>query len=746
MTLDRELQILIPDTEDIYTDDVKDFFLTVASLVSNDFMSIIVEIEKPVTLTSQQLKEILDSYQGQLTKPEYLTRAFIASTCHLPVIDIDNPSAQWLWIAKLCLLQIYFVQNDLPGRIRETTTEARKWIDPANYNHNLWESCYLELQAETLEGMYHNFEDHRFKLESKNDPKLKAFIKIYRTIDYAYNNKSKITRSVSSREQVRQSKLDEPKTEYIVQSDVDDDTDELIDVIHFSSTKDYIDINRERLDDPVPDFIFIKQNTIKATEKFSSNQIYRRTRAKFAHANKNERFISSNIRLLPLSAIQNICSKLWQWFDSLDKEETDREKKRAIVYLLLSLYTGYSVTKLAEDINNNDKNIVDISARKERYDFIIHLDITPLRIRAIGIESVIANRLTQFKLPLPESLGIFLTYKGYPDSSLMNEVIASLKNELELPLLSLSRIEKSLYTVITHEVSSTQLASIVTSRNNKKRADLWYSSHSLKDVKDVYYKSIEMITDRCQNNSLTVVEHLSDVELSDDAIGSQNCPDYPIVRLFINHLREKVVSTSNYIERFNFYNLWLWHISLLLTSIRAVEGAPGKVNQINVSKGFAWISDKEERVSAESPRLVPVCSFLVEAIQQFLDYLNQFVKKFGRLNPKLKLEVDKVLISERPLLNYIDKQGVLQSLRPAIISKELGDSFRFKVDWARHVGQRFLHEQGVDEAVVLAIFGHEMMGQEAWRKHSSLSIGDILSHRNNYELLATKLELKQVKL
>jgi len=263
-------------------------------------------------------------------------------------------------------------------------------------------------------------------------------------------------------------------------------------------------------------------------------------------------------------------------------------------------------------------------------------------------------------------------------------------------------------------------------------------------VKEIYHRAIEILTDRCYGNRLDKVEYLSEVELSDDAIGSQNCPDYPIVSLFISHLYQKVEATTNYIEKFNFYNLWLWHVSLLLTSIRAVEGAPGKFNQINLSKGFAWISDKEERVSAKSPRLVPVCTFLVEAIKNFLDYLRRFVRQFGRLNLKLKLEVDKVFSSERPLLNYIDKQGALQSLRPAIISKELGDNFRFKVDWTRHVGQRFLHEQGVDEAIILAIFGHEMMGQEAWRKHSSLSIGDILSPRDDYQQLATKLKLKQV--
>ena len=738
MTLDQELQILIPDTEDIYTDDVKDFFLTLASLVSKNFRGVEITVEEPVILSSEDLKRILKSYKGKLTKPKYLTRAFIASTCCLPTIDINNLSIEWAWVAKLCHLLFFFAnKNDFPNRIKETTTEARKWINSNDDNHYIWKYCYLELQSETLHTTYYNFNRYLIEIESKKRSDVETFRKMYRTIEYAYTEKTEATRASSGKQESKpntQSKRDKPKTEYIVRNDVDDDTDELVDVIHFSGTASGVDINRERLDEPVPDFIIMKQHSLKVTEKFSTNQIYRRTRAKFAHANKNERFVSSNIRQLPTSAIQNICAQLWQMFDS---EDSDRETKRAVAYLLLSLYTGHTVAKLVNDVNNKDN---------EKYDFIIHLDITPLRIKAIGIKSVIANQLMQFIVPLPEPLEIFLAYKGHPEFSLINKVIADLKSELELPILSLSRIEKSLYTVITHEVRTTQLASIITSRNNKKRADLWYSSHYLQEVKGVYHKAIEIITARCHNNSLTVIEQLSEVELSNEAIGSQNCPDYPIVSLFINHLRQKLVTTTAYIEKFNLYNLWLWHIFLLLTSIRAVEGAPGKLNRINLSAGLAWISDKEERVSAASPRLVPVCAFLVAAIQKFLDYLQQFVKKFGRLNSTLKLEVDKVFLSERPLLNYIDKKGVLRSLRPAIISKELGDNFRFKVDWTRHVGQRFLHEQGVDEAVILAIFGHEMMGQEAWRKHSSLSIGDILSHRDSYELLATKLELTQVNL
>lgn len=744
MSITNNVETLIPDTDDIYTTDVSNFFLTVASLVSNDFMDISIEAKQSKPLTSAHLKKIYDSYKGKWTKTENLTRVFIASTYHLPDFNVSNPNKEWLWVAKLCHLLLYFVQNDRPRRIRETNTEARKWMNPANGNHSIWQHCYLTLQADSLQTTYERFKSYRVELESKNDPNLTPFIKMYLTIDFAFNNRNSITRTSSGRKKTKQSKIDEPKIEYVTQTDVDDDTDVLVSVTSFEQTKNDNDINRERLDDPIPDFNYIGQKTLKETEKFSTNQIYRRTRAKFAHANKNERFVSSNIRQLPLTAIQNIAFKLWQWFDDYNDSEADRDKKRAIAYFLLSLYTGHSVARLANDINNNHKEIIDISARKAKYEFIINLDITPLRIRTTGIESVIANRLTQFKLPIPEALGVFLTYKGYPDSVLINEVIADLRATLQLPVISLGRIEKSLYTIIIYEVGSTQLATIITSRNSRKRADTWYSSHDIKKVKEVYHNAIEILTDRCHKEKSSVVEYLSKIALSDDAIGSQNSPDYPIVSLFINYLYQKVVTTTNYREKFNFYNLWLWHVSLLLTSIRAVEGAPGYLNQINLQTGIAWISDKEERVTGNSQRRVPICSFLTEGIQNFLRYLGSFAKRYGRLDPNFSTEVNKILVSERPLLNFIDKKGSFHPLRPAIVSQELGENFRFKIDWTRHVGQRFLHEYGLDEAVILAIFGHEMIGQEAWRRNSALSIGHILVAKNTYHQLAVRLKLQQV--
>ena len=195
MSITNNVQTLIPDTEDIYTADIRHFFITVASLVSNHFMDISVEAEQSKPLTSEHLKKIYDSYSGKLTKPENLTRAFIASTHLLPNLHTNNPSKEWLWVAKLCHLLLYFVQNNRPRRISETNIEARRWMNPVSRNHSMWRHCYSTLQADSLQTTYERFERYRVELDSRDDPDLTSFEKIYRTIKFAFKKMDSITRS-----------------------------------------------------------------------------------------------------------------------------------------------------------------------------------------------------------------------------------------------------------------------------------------------------------------------------------------------------------------------------------------------------------------------------------------------------------------------------------------------------------------------------------------------------------------------
>ena len=73
MSIITNLERLIPNTEDIYSTDIRRFFITIASLVSNDFMNINVQLEQSKPLTSEDLKKIFDSSDVQWNGPGTIT-------------------------------------------------------------------------------------------------------------------------------------------------------------------------------------------------------------------------------------------------------------------------------------------------------------------------------------------------------------------------------------------------------------------------------------------------------------------------------------------------------------------------------------------------------------------------------------------------------------------------------------------------------------------------------------------------
>lgn len=735
---------LVPNVVNDYQN-VRQYFLTVARLSGKEFMELsLPEAEKDFVLSKTKLEAIYKSCTGRLTNDNFRVTAFIGSTYHMKDLDIGNPTPEWLWVSKICQLLIYCSDRKLIDRVTEITTFARSWVIKGSSYYYLWQKC-VELQSKDIATTFKNIDEYKQHLIDINspDPDLRQYIKVHRALKFVLHNKKRIERTSTSGRKSRATRLvNEEKIEHVEFNDVDDDSDELISVTEFLKTDNDIDVMRENLDIGLPDFAILKQTSLQMPEKYSSQQIYHRTRSKLQHANKNERFISNNVRVLPLFALQNIFAHLWQLFAELSSNH-DRDKKRVVSYLLLSMLTGRSIFQLSEDVTANNKQYINLNRRNNSYHLNIILDITPLRLRTQGIQKVLANRLLECDLSLPEQLGAFLSYKGDINKETLYEVINETRGVLKLPYLSLARIEKSLYSILIHHVSNSQVASIITGRNERKRADIWYSSNSVDNIRADYQKAIKLLSQKTTYNN----DYLNPVSKTIDyKIGSQNCPDYAIVSDFLNLLHQKVDAMTDYIEKFNAYSIWLWHVSLILTSVRAVEGAPGYLKQFNFSIGLIWISDKEERVTAQSQRYVPLCQFLSEAINRYIDFLKSFASRFCRLDMRIKCWVNEIMNHKRPLINIFNKKGELEAIRPALVRNEIHENFKFKEDWTRHVGQRYLHEQNINESMILSVFGHEMMGQESWRKSSSISIGDILDLRPTYQALANKLELRQVQL
>ncbi|OOS07791.1 hypothetical protein SAMN02745664_12110 [Moraxella cuniculi DSM 21768] len=732
---------LMPDIDDDKHDDsIKQAFKVLLGLEPSSFMGI--HAKQSNTHLPNDLKEAFESYKGRLSDKSYQFRAFIASLYDLDLLDVNNITYEWQWLAKICHFLVYFATiNTNDNRIESICRMARLWHHPSHAQHELWGVCHQKLQARTLTETHQNFTHYLNHLTTNKAHKsvISQFHIPYRMIAFAHNQQKKIHRKFHGK-QTKESTL-KPRTVPVTIED--DDSDTLVEIKRYETTAHDIDINREKLDNTPIDFILIKQDSLRVHESYSAAQMHQRMQAKFHHTNQNEMFLSTSLRYLSIYSIQALFAKLWQYF--LDPSVTKLslnvcDIQRSVALLLLSLYTGRTIFELLTDIEQKSCGIVEYRRGGAICRLIVRLDITPSRIKTGHVHKVLANQSTVMHLPLPSQL---IKAVDASSADYLDDVIRLLKQELNMPVLSKGRIQTALYGFMSRNVCTSQIASIITGRNLHKRADLWYCSVSQEQVFTYYQDAIKTMAQGKPNGIGT--SHLNNsVITNQDYIGSQNCPNYALATKFFDYLRQEVIGAKSFIDKFNAYNLWLWHIFLLLTSMRAVDDAPGLLNQFNLDANIAWISDKEGRNSSDSQRLVPICDFLLQAIQDYLAYLKQCQRLYGKLSFDLQTNIHQILNSQRPLLNLMDEHFAIKSLSPGVVRQNIHQHFRFKEDWTRHLGQKYLHESSAQQSLILSVFGHEMSEQESWHKHSSMSVNDIMGLKEHYQGLACLLKLEQI--
>lgn len=230
-------------------------------------------------------------------------------------MDLNKISDEWLWFGKLCHLLVYYaIENPNSNRIQDICTTARLWHNPSHIRHNFWRESYEHLQADTLKDTYHAFDIHLQELikskafddKQSHTAAISQFRIAHRILAFAHHHRDSIHRTVGKSKTLS---LLEPR---VVSHKIhDNDADTLITYGCFENTAHDIDINREKLDNNPIDFVLIKQDSLRQFERYSAAQMYRRTQAKFNHANQNEMLIASSLRYLSIYNIRALCQKLW---------------------------------------------------------------------------------------------------------------------------------------------------------------------------------------------------------------------------------------------------------------------------------------------------------------------------------------------------------------------------------------------------------------------------------------------------
>ena len=139
------------------------------------------------------------------------------------------------------------------------------------------------------------------------------------------------------------------------------------------------------------------------------------------------------------------------------------------------------------------------------------------------------------------------------------------------------------------------------------------------------------------------------------------------------------------LEMFNHYNIWLWHILLLFTAARPVNGFPGFLKNFDLKQQWLWVSDKEIHSRTNDGRLIPLCDFAVQEVRQFIGYL----KEFKQLHPEHQSHIQEILSSKKPLLS-VYQQGEWQELSPRLISSFTHVMELNHANWLRHTALHFI--------------------------------------------------------
>lgn len=363
----------------------------------------------------------------------------------------------------------------------------------------------------------------------------------------------------------------------------------------------------------------------------------------------------------------------------------------------------------------------------------------------------------EFSLPLSYELQSILENPVLIEQTQITETLKKLQRLLDLPALSYHHIESALYSIIKNELNEPLHADLITAVDVKHSSPLYYTSISTKSLSDTYVQAVSLMAKMCgadvqkqlfsNNFSITNKPYIG----SDMALNRVVCQKFfeelaDAVESFNGRLiRDLSIKQDRYIEQFNTYSIWLWHIIMIQTGIRPVVHAPGLLNQFDFRARLFWVSDKEERQGQSQGRLIPLSQFLITAIQNYIEYIKQFAALHNVIYPSVQFPIEDILNSRQPLIQLFSKNPKgFSGIKPSKVRYQLKGFFSHQDNWLRHQLRTLLTNRA-PEHLICALYGHEQPDQEAMHPMSSLSINEIKSLSDCLGKVACELNLKQVE-
>lgn len=528
-------------------------------------------------------------------------------------------------------------------------------------------------------------------------------------------------------------------------------------IFRISHQNDNVSSNENLADDDPENLLDNNFKPSRYTAKSAELQQWK-LKNNFRHTRRNQFGFPTSLRQLSLLSIQVLFDRVWQL-----SMVTDDDSRFGYVVILISFLSGRKIQEIINELGKEKSQRTWLSSKRRMGESYCTLKIV-VNVTTNRRSHLLQHRQSfdnEFTLPLPDKLQPIIETPIFIEQTQISEVLKDLQRQIDLPALSYQHIESALHSIIKNELNEPLQADLITGVDVKHSSALYYTSIKMKSIENTYENAIYLISEQCpfyirsqlrqdyQSKSENI-EHQS-------YIGSEMTLNKLTCQKFFSELangaesfngrleRNLSIRKDRYIEQFNAYGIWLWHIIMIQTGIRPVVHAPGVLNQFDFIAGLFWVSDKEERQGQEQGRLIPLSKFLIIAIQNYIVYIKEFASLHNVIYPSEQFPIDEILNSRQPLIQIFSKNPKeFSGITPSRVRYQLKSFFSHQDNWLRHQLRSMLVDRA-PEHLICALYGHEHPDQEAMHPMSSLSINELKGISGCLDEIACELNLKQVE-
>lgn len=447
------------------------------------------------------------------------------------------------------------------------------------------------------------------------------------------------------------------------------------------------------------------------------------------HIQRKEHLLTSSSFFPNPSSVNHLLKRL-------QVDYSEHQNKSALI-LILAFLTGNSVnewlyieSKRAKKLNNRQELL------HKNDQFFLRSKFNIFENRNFKYSDSLLNQTIYLDIPIPN---LFIEDLRKMDSVSIDDIqqyLRKLRQELLIPKLSVVKVSSLLHHTVLEKTGNKQLADLVAGIDANQSSSISYCHQNIPRLHAQYLDILKSLcTDIVRKYESGVTTSPSDSTLY---FGSRKAPKPQVITEIFAVLKFNIFSQAedDLISIFNHYNIWLWHILLLFTAARPVAEFPGFLKNFNLKRQILMVSDKEVGGRNGFGRLIPLCPFLVEEIKKFLNFLEYFLIQIMMSQPALSEVIQQIKMSKLPLLGIIQNNDWIP-LSPSSVKKFHPELGLDHANWHRHTARAFLTHK-VSEPEILALFGHELMQQEAAHPFSSLSlsqfskIADVLEQMKTY--------------